>query len=413
MRRSMVIFTVALGLFGQLSTSIAAPQPITLVTFDGKEGTTHKFRELNDPVMGGQSNGSFTIDQSNSVGILDGFVNIVPKLNAPGFIEAWADDSGFVDASAAIDGDLVLTVKSSTPEYRGFRVSFAAGALSPSFSCAAGGSIIGSGGCFKARFNVSASSGWTKVRIPFRSFSDKWSSYTGDQVKTCKQDKSVCPTAKKLSKIQAIGFWGEGVEGKVNLQIKSVEAAPAATPDSIGKTVDGKYTDVVQGSPPPKHFDECHGHIQNNLRFNISSLTSKDLTVPVAVDPDESLATAICCDTRTQGYAEPQYLYSSPYVSFFKHVKQNGVTIFYDSVCGVPVFKAPVNRSLSSFEADTHSTGWPNFRPEEAIQENIRISADGIVVSSCGTHLGTYFKEYERYCIDTACIAGNPKESGL
>merc|ERR1711871_419983 len=218
-------------------------KPVTLVTFDGAEGTTHTFRELNDPVMGGQSVGSITVDEKMQAAIFQGECKIVPKLKAPGFIEAWADDSNYADASAAIDGDLVLTVKSSTPEYRGFRVSFAAGALSPSFSCAAGGSIIGSGGCFKARFNVSASSGWTKVRIPFRSFSDKWSSYTGDQVKTCKQDKSVCPTAKKLSKIQAIGFWGEGVEGKVNLQIKSVKAVPAET--RAQREVD---------APPPKKY---------------------------------------------------------------------------------------------------------------------------------------------------------------
>lgn len=402
MRSSVLFCVAALGLLNQPGMAMANAEPITLVTFDGGERTTHKFRELNDPVMGGQSNGSFTIDHDNSVGILDGFVNIVPKLRAPGFIEAWADDSGFVDASAAIDGDLVLTVKSSTPEYRGFRVSFAAGALSPSFSCAAGGSIIGSGGCYKAQFNVSERSGWTQVRIPFRSFSDKWSSYTGDQVKTCQQDKSVCPTAEKLSKIQAIGFWGEGVEGKVNLQIKSVKAVPAET--RAQREVD---------APPPKKYDECSSSVQRNLRFNISSLTSKDLTVPVAVDPDESLATAICCDTRTQGYAEPQYLYSSPYVSFFKHVKQTGVTVFYDSVCGVPVFKAPVNRSLASFEADTHSTGWPNFRPEEVIAENVRVSPEGLVISSCGTHLGTYFKQYERYCIDTACIAGSPTQSVL
>jgi len=251
-------------------------------------------------------------------------------------------------------GDLVLTVKSSTPEYRGFRVSFAAGALSPSFSCAAGGSIIGSGGCFKARFNVSAGSGWTQVRIPFRSFSDKWSSYTGDQVKTCQQDKSVCPTAEKLSKIQAIGFWGEGVEGKVNLQIKSVKAVPAET--SGLREVD---------APPPKKYDECSSPVQRNLRFNISSLTSKDLTVPVAVDPDESLATAICCDTRTQGYAEPQFLYSSPYVSFFKHVKQKGVTVFYDRYAGFQCSRPLLTGVLLHLKQTRILRGGPTFDPRK------------------------------------------------
>lgn len=32
-----------------------------LVTFDGAEGTTFKFIEMNDPVMGGQSTGTWSL----------------------------------------------------------------------------------------------------------------------------------------------------------------------------------------------------------------------------------------------------------------------------------------------------------------------------------------------------------------
>ena len=32
------------------------------------------------------------------------------------------------------------------------------------------------------------------------------------------------PTAKNLAKIQALGFWGEGVEGPLHLEIKSIAA---------------------------------------------------------------------------------------------------------------------------------------------------------------------------------------------
>merc|ERR1711871_1871853 len=128
----------------------------------------------------------------------------------------------------AIGGDLILTVRTTTPEYAGFRVTIAAGALSPSFSCAAGGSIIGSRGCFKAHFSVPAGSDFTEVRIPFNQFSDKWSSATGEQTTTCAKDKSVCPTAKALSKIQAIEVWGEGKLGHLHLEIKSIRAEPAS-----------------------------------------------------------------------------------------------------------------------------------------------------------------------------------------
>ena len=33
----------------------------------------------------------------------------------------------------------------------------------------------------------------------------------------------------------------------------------------------------------------------------------------------------------------------------------SGVTTFYDSVCGAPLFRAPVGRSLADFQAARHS----------------------------------------------------------
>merc|ERR1719446_1672136 len=148
---------------------------IPLVTFDNQTGTSFGFTELNDPVMGGQSTGTWNVDSAGHFGVIDGQVVNVPSLKAPGFIKAAADGS-FPDASAALDGDLVLMVRSSTPSYTGFRVSFAAGTLSPSYACAGGGGIPLSRGCFKAKFSVPAGNSFTEIRIPFNSFSDKWSS---------------------------------------------------------------------------------------------------------------------------------------------------------------------------------------------------------------------------------------------
>mmetsp|Transcript_75042 Transcript_75042/g.148548 ORF Transcript_75042/g.148548 Transcript_75042/m.148548 type:complete len:128 (-) Transcript_75042:51-434(-) len=99
---------------------------IPLVTFDGAKGTTHKFAELNDPVMGGKSTGTWSLNTTGGFGIFDGEVVIVPSLKAPGFIEAHADGK-FADLSAAAEGDLVLRVRSS-PEYKGWKVSLASGA---------------------------------------------------------------------------------------------------------------------------------------------------------------------------------------------------------------------------------------------------------------------------------------------
>merc|ERR1719346_397339 len=60
---------------------------ITLVDF-AEDSNFRVFEQMNDPVMGGQSWGSFVLDEARGLGILQGRVNIVPSLNGPGFIVA-------------------------------------------------------------------------------------------------------------------------------------------------------------------------------------------------------------------------------------------------------------------------------------------------------------------------------------
>jgi len=196
-----------------------------LVTFDGAAGTTFKFEALNDPVMGGQSTGTWSL--GDGFGALDGEVVNVPSLSAPGFIKAAADGK-FPDVSSALGGNLVLKVRSSTPEFAGYRVTFVAGATSGSFACAAGGSLPLSRGCFKAKFSVPAGNDFTEIRIPFADFSDKWSSATGEQTTTCVQSADVCPTAAKLAKIQRVELWGEGANGKLHIEVQSISAEDAS-----------------------------------------------------------------------------------------------------------------------------------------------------------------------------------------
>jgi hypothetical protein len=196
-----------------------------LVTFDGAAGTSFTFKALVDPVMGGKSTGTWAL--GSGFGILDGEVVDVPSLKAPGFIKAAADGK-FPDISAFVDGSLVLSVRTSTPEFAGYRVTLVSGATSPSFSCAGGGSLPFSRGCYKQKFSVPAGGDFVEIKVPFNSFSDKWSPSTGEQTKTCAQDQSVFPTASKLAKIQRIEFWGEGANGKVHLEVQSVSAENAA-----------------------------------------------------------------------------------------------------------------------------------------------------------------------------------------
>ncbi|CAK8998735.1 Hypothetical protein SCF082_LOCUS5756 [Durusdinium trenchii] len=374
-----------------LAVAVRAATDVPLATFDGAAASSFEFKELNDPVMGGQSHGTWHVDQQQKLGIFDGEVLDVPSLKAPGFIKA-AADGHFPDASATAHGGLVLKLRSSTPNYEGFRVSFASGTSSPSYACAGGGSIPLSRGCFKAKFQVpsAGNSSFAEVLLPWSAFSDKWSPATGEQTSTCAEDPSVCVSASTLSKIRRVELWAEGALGKVHLEVKSIVARP----------------DQLALGGVPSQYDGCGKPVQRKLRYNVSS--RKEPTVPVPVDPSESLAEAVCCDTRTKVYAEPQFLYQAPDIALFKSLE--GVTTFYDSVCGLPLFKAPVNRSMADFKADTDEHGWPSFRKEEVFSEHVKVDKDGFVYSSCGTHLGSYLPDAAgpRYCMDLSCIAGNP-----
>lgn len=210
--------------------SLADNVGVTLATFDGAAGTSFKFTELNDPVMGGKSTGTWKVDATEKVGIFDGEVVNVPSLKAPGFIKAAADAKYFPDASSAANGDVVLSVRTSTPEYKGYRITLVSGAVSPSFACAGGGSLPFSRGCYKAKFSVpkSAANEFQQVKIPLQDFSDLWSSATGEHTKECADDSSACLTAQKLSKIQRVEVWAEGADGKIHLEVQKISVEPAS-----------------------------------------------------------------------------------------------------------------------------------------------------------------------------------------
>ena len=162
---------------------------------------------------------------------------------------------------------------------------------------------------------------------------------------------------------------------------------------------------------PPSALDECSGPVQPALNYGISRRVTPR-GVPAPIDVNESLAEAVCCDKRALPFAEPQFLYKQPDVALFRHVTKT--TTFYDSVCGLPLFRAPVNRSLAEFKADTDEHGWPSFRTAEVVADNVVTDrATGYVTSKCGTHLGTYLPDDKgaRWCIDLSCVSGGPAPS--
>ena len=174
--------------------------------------------------MGGKSTGTFTIDTDNHVGVFHGKVEIVSFLNAPGFIKAettkgetWPDTSNC--------RGLQLTIRSETPSYTGFRVSFGNKRPPGAFPYSYG---------FKTDLHLTSNDAnkdnddddetIQTIHLPFDNFTDKWDAGTGNAITTCAENKEFCPTAADKASLYSIAVWGEGVEGEVDMQLYSIAA---------------------------------------------------------------------------------------------------------------------------------------------------------------------------------------------
>jgi len=125
--------------------------------------------------MGGKSTGTFHVD--DNVGVFQGSVEIVPFLKAPGFIKAETTKGETWPDASKCDG-LQFTLKSSTPSYQGFRVSFGNKRPPDAFPYTYG---------FKTNLKLDASQqDFQTIRLPFDTFTDKWDAGSGDAVVTCK-----------------------------------------------------------------------------------------------------------------------------------------------------------------------------------------------------------------------------------
>ena len=154
----------------------------------------------------------------------------------------------------------------------------------------------------------------------------------------------------------------------------------------------------------------CQGPIQDKLAFN---LTNRSIPEGLPIfNQTESLADAICCDSRYSYFAEPRFTYNHSDINLYNYLNPNGTTVFYDSVCGLPLFRVPVNRSLDDFKKETDEHGWPSFRQAEVIADHVSIDSNDFVYSKCGTHLGSNLPDDGnkkiRYCLDLVCISGYP-----
>ena len=166
--------------------------------------------------MGGKSSSALTIE--DGVAKFTGVCAIVPFLDAPGFITMVT--GGFFSWKKEVFPDvnscqaLSLSVKTNV-DYKGYRISFGKEHV-PGGRHASG---------YKAGplLNIPQDD-FGEIVIPFEEFSSKWDEATGDITVSCKEDPQYCPSAKWLSNMETISFWGEGVEGEVDLEIQSISA---------------------------------------------------------------------------------------------------------------------------------------------------------------------------------------------
>jgi len=98
-----------------------------------------------------------------------------------------------------------------------------------------------------------------------------------------------------------------------------------------------------------------------------------------------------------------------------KSRSEKGEVTFYDSVTGKPSFIAPRGRTWEAFIKESLAHGWPSFRDEEVVKENVRVLSNGEAISPDGTHLGHNLPDYSgnRYCINLVSVAAEPPSSGL
>ena len=156
----------------------------------------------------------------------------------------------------------------------------------------------------------------------------------------------------------------------------------------IAPKVGGRLVRGDESLMSPKAHGSTDKAVQEDLRWGVSRET----------------ADRICSFNRH--YAEHSgYWQSSSYAS---QVSKLGEETYFDSVSGKPLFVAPRGRTMAEYLKESASHGWPSFRDEEVVWENVRVLKDGEAVSVDGTHLGHNLPDGagNRYCINLVSVAG-------
>lgn len=203
-------------------------------------------------------------------------------------------------------------------------------------------------------------------------------------VPSSSSSSSAFSSASPLSRRQLLGGLSAGV-----LAGTAAAGAPAVAGAAGSVVVRGDESIMA-----PKAHGTTAEAVQKSLRFSVNN----------------GLADRICSYNRF--FAEPatSYTKTSFEKEFLAEASETKPMVFFDSVTGKPLFRAPVGRTPEDFLAESRVHGWPSFRDEEVVWDNMRILKDGESVSVDGTHLGHNLPDRSgnRYCINLVSISGRP-----
>ena len=127
---------------------------------------------------------------------------------------------------------------------------------------------------------------------------------------------------------------------------------------------------------------------------------------PSTANDRAATADRICC--RNHDYAEWSGSWTAS--SFPKRLAAGETITFYDVASHLPLYRAPIGRTFDEFFEESGAHGWPSFRDQEVIWENVVVKSGGEVVSGTGTHLGHNLPDRKgnRHCINLVCVSGPP-----
>ncbi len=156
------------------------------------------------------------------------------------------------------------------------------------------------------------------------------------------------------------------------------------------------------GIPEEAHADES---IMRNQRVLASSMTSSHMRWNTRA----STAKQICARNRHGAEWSGLLNRSQLFIDELNREMDGGgghVT-FFDSARHQPVFKVH-KRPLHQFLEESVKHGWPSFRVEDVVWENVRVLEDGEVVTKDGLHLGHNIPDDKgpRLCINLVCVSG-------